>query len=75
MILDIILNYQSVQLQLQEGIKKMYPLKRIAEVADVTSAIVFLSSDQSSFVHGVVLPVDGGKVLTAKSALDDKPQS
>lgn len=52
--------------------KKLYPMNRLTEVDDVTKAIVFLASDNASFVNGVVLPVDGGKVLTSKP-VDDKP--
>ena len=50
-------------------------MKRIGEVSDVTNAILFLSSDNASFIHGVTLPVDGGKVLTSKGAIADKAQS
>ena len=33
---------------------------RLGEPAEVASAIVFLASDDASFITGVVLPVDGG---------------
>jgi NAD(P)-dependent dehydrogenase (short-subunit alcohol dehydrogenase family) len=33
---------------------------RIGEPAEVASAIVFLASDDASFITGAVLPVDGG---------------
>lgn len=36
------------------------PLGRPAEPAEIAQACVFLASDESSFVNGVVLPVDGG---------------
>ena len=36
------------------------PLRRIAEPKDIASAILFLSSDLSSFVTGQTLVVDGG---------------
>ncbi|ELT96275.1 hypothetical protein CAPTEDRAFT_148116 [Capitella teleta] len=60
--------------QIQEGMKKMYPLRRLTEATDVADAILFLASDSASFIHGVILPVDGGKVLTSKACLDDKAQ-
>ena len=39
------------------------PLGRLAAVADVANAFVFLASDEAAFVNGVAFPVDGG--LTA----------
>jgi 3alpha(or 20beta)-hydroxysteroid dehydrogenase len=36
------------------------PSGRLGEVADIADAVVFLASDQSRFVNGVGLPVDGG---------------
>ncbi len=38
----------------------MHPIGRYGSVDEVTSAAVFLASDEASFVTGVVLPVDGG---------------
>lgn len=40
-----------------------YPLRRIGEPEDVADAALFLASDESRWITGVVLPVDGG--LTA----------
>jgi NAD(P)-dependent dehydrogenase (short-subunit alcohol dehydrogenase family) len=36
------------------------PLGRWAEPSEVASVIAFLVSDEAAYVHGVVLPVDGG---------------
>ena len=41
-------------------IEKMHPMGRIGEPAEVARAIVFLASDDASFITGAVLPVDGG---------------
>ena len=41
-------------------IERMHPMGRIGEPAEVASAIVFLASEDASFITGVVLPVDGG---------------
>lgn len=37
------------------------PMKRAGEPREVASAILFLASDQSSFITGHILSVDGGK--------------
>src|SRR6185369_16634875 len=37
-----------------------YPLGRFGRVDDVAAAILYLASDEASFVTGVALPVDGG---------------
>jgi NAD(P)-dependent dehydrogenase (short-subunit alcohol dehydrogenase family) len=74
-ILGIQIHFIASQIpQIQEGMKNMFPLKRLTEASDVSNAIVFLASEKSSFINGALLPVDGGKVLTAKGYVDDKPQ-
>ncbi|MDP9363592.1 MAG: SDR family oxidoreductase [Chloroflexota bacterium] len=42
------------------AIEKQHPMGRIGEPAEVAAAILFLASDDASFVTGAVLPVDGG---------------
>ena len=48
-----------------EKIKKGVPLKRIGEPSDMAGAAIYLSSKASSYVTGVVIPVDGGIVGAA----------
>ena len=40
------------------------PAGRVAEPEELAAAIVFLASDDASFVHGVTLAVDGGRTAT-----------
>jgi NAD(P)-dependent dehydrogenase (short-subunit alcohol dehydrogenase family) len=43
-----------------EKIRKSVPLKRIGEPGDMAGAAIYLASKASSYVTGVVIPVDGG---------------
>jgi len=42
------------------GFNAFHPLGRNGQPADVAEAILFLASDQASWITGTVLPVDGG---------------
>ena len=42
------------------AIERMHPMGRIGEPPEVARAILFLASDDASFVTGAILPVDGG---------------
>jgi len=46
--------------QLEKNLLKGYPLGRFGLPEDVANACLFLASDQSSFITGINLPVDGG---------------
>ena len=37
------------------------PARRPGTAEEVAEAVVFLASEQASFVHGAILPVDGGR--------------
>jgi NAD(P)-dependent dehydrogenase (short-subunit alcohol dehydrogenase family) len=43
-----------------EAIERMHPMGRIGEPIEVARAILFLASDDASFITGAILPVDGG---------------
>jgi NAD(P)-dependent dehydrogenase (short-subunit alcohol dehydrogenase family) len=58
-----------------EGLRKWYPLGRVAEPIDIARVVLFLASDDAAYVSGVVLPVDGGlmagnRVMTAEVTLE-----
>lgn len=44
------------------GIKERTPLQRLGEPIDIANAYLFLSCDESAFVSGITLSVDGGMV-------------
>ena len=43
-----------------ENIRKLHPIGRFGEPEEVAAAILFLASDEASFITGAILPVDGG---------------
>jgi NAD(P)-dependent dehydrogenase (short-subunit alcohol dehydrogenase family) len=43
-----------------ETVKKGHPMGRLGEPEEVANAILFLASDEASFITGAILPVDGG---------------
>jgi NAD(P)-dependent dehydrogenase (short-subunit alcohol dehydrogenase family) len=40
------------------------PMRRIAKPEDIAPAILFLASDEASYIHGTTLFVDGGMICT-----------
>jgi len=46
-----------------QNLLKLIPSKRIGEAEDIGNAAVWLASDQSEYVNGVTLFVDGGMLL------------
>jgi NAD(P)-dependent dehydrogenase (short-subunit alcohol dehydrogenase family) len=47
---------------MRETFKTTVPMGRIGKPEEIASAAVFLASDQSSYITGIDLPVDGGLV-------------
>jgi 3-oxoacyl-[acyl-carrier protein] reductase len=41
----------------------MIPLERLGKTSDIASAVVFLASDNASYITGQVLVIDGGMVM------------
>jgi NAD(P)-dependent dehydrogenase (short-subunit alcohol dehydrogenase family) len=48
---------------IEEHLKALHPIGRIAEASEVAEAAVWLCTPAASFVLGVALPVDGGYVV------------
>jgi 3-oxoacyl-[acyl-carrier protein] reductase len=47
----------------EEEVSSTYPLKRLGDPSDIASAVAFLLSDESSWITGRLLVVDGGITL------------
>jgi len=47
----------------REAMTEQIPLGRLGEVDDIANAVIFLSSDQSSYVTGQVLGINGGMYM------------
>jgi 3-oxoacyl-[acyl-carrier protein] reductase len=56
-------NQERIPQALQESLTTMHPLKRLGTPQDVANAAVFLASDRSSWITGVILDVAGGAVM------------
>jgi NAD(P)-dependent dehydrogenase (short-subunit alcohol dehydrogenase family) len=59
-----------VMFQAPENVKRIraaHPIGREGQPEEVAAAISFLLSDDSSFVTGVALPVDGGQTASIAS--------
>lgn len=46
-----------------DAVRKVVPLGRWGEIADVADLALFLASDESRFIHGALIPLDGGETL------------
>lgn len=46
-----------------DKIKKAIPVKRLGQPEDIANAVLFLAADESSYITGQILTVDGGLTL------------
>ncbi|MFN7115242.1 MAG: SDR family NAD(P)-dependent oxidoreductase [Saprospiraceae bacterium] len=48
---------------LREGLRQATPMKRFADPKEIAAGILFLASDESSYITGTGLMMDGGMIL------------
>jgi NAD(P)-dependent dehydrogenase (short-subunit alcohol dehydrogenase family) len=51
-------------LEFMQNFEEIIPLGRWGEAEDVANLAVFLASDESSYIHGALIPVDGGEIVS-----------
>ena len=54
-----------------EALQKQVPARRFGKSSEIASAVVFLASDESTFVTGAVLYADGGYTAAIGGAQGD----
>lgn len=54
---------ESLKEEVKEGIENGIPLKRLGEASDVAKVVKFLASEDSSYITGQVINVDGGMLI------------
>jgi 3-oxoacyl-[acyl-carrier protein] reductase len=47
----------------QEQLINTHPIRRLGTVEDVANAALFLASDESAWITGIILDVAGGSVM------------
>ena len=53
----------------RQNTEKLIPMGRVGRPDELASAILFLASDEASYITGVALPVDGGRSAVLVTAL------
>ena len=52
--------------RIEEEMRLLHPPGRVARSQEIAAAIVYLLSDDASFINGATVPVDGGRTVLAR---------
>jgi NAD(P)-dependent dehydrogenase (short-subunit alcohol dehydrogenase family) len=52
--------------RIEQEMRLLHPLGRVAHPEEIAAAIVYLLSDEASFINGASVPVDGGRSVLAR---------
>jgi NAD(P)-dependent dehydrogenase (short-subunit alcohol dehydrogenase family) len=58
---DLRAAFLNIPMDMADQIAALAPAGRQGEPEELAAAIVFLASDDASFIHGVTIPVDGAE--------------
>jgi 3-oxoacyl-[acyl-carrier protein] reductase len=50
--------------QVKEKILKDIPIGRMGDGSDIASAVLFLASEEASFITGQTIVIDGGQIIS-----------
>jgi NAD(P)-dependent dehydrogenase (short-subunit alcohol dehydrogenase family) len=59
---DMMVERMAVNPKMEKALADVSPMKRIAEPTEIADAVVWLCSDEASFVNGHTMSIDGGAV-------------
>jgi NAD(P)-dependent dehydrogenase (short-subunit alcohol dehydrogenase family) len=60
---DMMVERMAVNPKMEKALADVSPMRRIAEPTEIADTVVWLCSDEASFVNGHTLAVDGGAVI------------
>jgi NAD(P)-dependent dehydrogenase (short-subunit alcohol dehydrogenase family) len=60
---DMTVERMAINPKMEQALSDVSPMRRIAEPGEVADAVVWLCSDEASFVNGHSLAIDGGAVI------------
>ena len=67
---NCIMHHTSVSFQHVKKSEIMYPMLRVAAAREMAQVFIFLASDQSKFITGALVPVDGGISIMSQHAME-----
>jgi NAD(P)-dependent dehydrogenase (short-subunit alcohol dehydrogenase family) len=60
---DMMVERMAVNPKMEKALADVSPMRRIAEPTEIADAVVWLCSDEASFVNGHTMSIDGGAVI------------
>ena len=61
LLIEQIVKTKKISLDNENTYKESIPLKRICTAEDISNLVNFLFNDNSSFLNGIIIPLNGGR--------------